>query len=120
MSLKLQIYDELKILDPGLTQTMNDLIVGPKNLKNVHLTKYKEMATSFMHIIYRVLLYFSVVACLSRPTGGDSFYVYWMFFGRELLQPVEIKIQTGETELILLFMKHCFVKDSKATISIIN
>ena len=74
MSLKLKIYDELKMLDPGLTQIMNDLIVGPKNLKNVHLTKYKEMATSFMHI-YRVLIYFSVVACLSRPTGGESFSI---------------------------------------------
>ena len=40
-----------------------------------------------------------VVSCLSRPTGGDSFYEYWMFFGRELLQPVEIKIQTGEVNL---------------------
>ena len=78
-------------MDPGLTQIMNDLIVGPKNLKNVHLTKYKEMATSFMHI-FRVLIYFSVVA----PTGGNSFYDYWMFFGRELLQPVEIKIRIGE------------------------
>ena len=96
------------------------MIVGPKNLKNVHLTKYKEMATSFMHI-YRVLIYFSVVACLST-TGEDSFYDYWMFFGRELLQPVEIKIQIGKVNfrVILLFMKHCFVKDSKATISIIN
>ena len=36
MSLKLQIYDELKNLDPGLT-IMNDLIVGPKNLKNVSI-----------------------------------------------------------------------------------
>ena len=40
-----------------------------------------------------------VVSCLSRLTGGDSFYEYWMFFGRELLQPVEIKIQTGEVNL---------------------
>ena len=40
-----------------------------------------------------------VVSCLSRPTGGDSFYEYWMFFSRELLQPVEIKIQTGEVNL---------------------
>ena len=40
-----------------------------------------------------------VVSCLSRPMGGDSFYEYWMFFGRELLQPVEIKIQTGEVNL---------------------
>ena len=35
--LKLQIYDKLKILDPGLSQIMNDLIVGPKNLKNVSI-----------------------------------------------------------------------------------
>ena len=34
-----------------------------------------------------------VVACLPRPTEGDSFYEYWMFLGRELIQPVEIKIQ---------------------------
>ena len=37
MTLKLQIYDKLKILDPGLSQIMNDLIVGPKNLKNVSI-----------------------------------------------------------------------------------
>ena len=63
-----------------------------------------------------------VVACLSRPTGGDSFYEYWMFFSRELLHPVKIKIQVGELTFraILLFMKHCFDKYSKATISIIN
>ena len=68
------------------------------------------MATSFMHSC--------VVSCLSRPTGGDSFYEYWMFFGRELLQPVEIKIQTGKVNLERSprFMKHCFVKDSKAAI----
>ena len=43
-------------------------------------------------------------------------------FVRELLQPVEIKIQVGELNFraILLFLKYCFVKDSKATISIIN
>ena len=55
--------------------------------------------------------------------GGDYlFYEYWMFFGRELLQPVEIKIQTGEVNFIAKprFMKLCFVKDSKAAISIIN
>ena len=48
--------------------------------------------------------------------------MYWRFFGRELLQPVEIKLQVGELNFraILLFLKDCFVKDSKATISIIN
>ena len=54
------------------------------------------MATSFMHQYIYTLC---VVSCLSRPTGGDSFYEYWMFFGRELLQPVEIKIQTGKVNL---------------------
>ena len=98
---KLQIYDKLKILDPGLSQIMNDLIVGPKNLKNVSITKYKEMATSFMHIIINSSYIYTscVVSCLSRPMGRDPFYEYWMFFGRELLQPVEIKIQTGEVNL---------------------
>ena len=83
-------------MDPGLTQIMNDLIVGPKNLTNVHLTKYKEMATSFMHVYIQYIYTSCVVACLSSPTGGDSFYEYWMFFGHELLQPVEIKFQIGE------------------------
>ena len=77
------------------------------------------MATSFMH---QYIYTSCVVSCLSRPTGGDSFYEYWMFFGRELLQPVEIKIQTGKVNLERSprFMKHCFVNDSKAAISIIN
>ena len=93
MTLKLQIYDKLKILDPGLSQIMNDLIVGPKNLKNVSI---KRNIKKWQHpsCIYKQYIYSScVVSCLSRPTGGDSFYEYWMFFGRELLQPVEIKIR---------------------------
>ena len=47
--------------------------------------------------IYKQYIYTScVVSCLSRLTGGDSFYEYWMFFWS---QPVEIKIQTGEVNL---------------------
>ena len=50
--------------------------------------------------IYKQYIYTScVVSYLSRPTGGDSFYEYWMVFGRDLLQPVEIKILTEEVNL---------------------
>ena len=58
---------------------------------------------------------------LSRSVRQERFYCIGCFLVmHELLQSVEIKIQVRKLTFraMLLILKHCFVKDSKATISI--